>query len=352
MNGIAIILPGCDFSVKNLGKITFLEDTNLTGLTISGEDVVNGITASYSVGYLPMNTSHRGVTWSILTGDAYASIESNTGLLTVISGANASIVTIKAISTVDNTIIATKNITVTYKETVEEPTDVSIIGNGNVTGKTAQYSAQYTPSNSSLVGGTWSIESGGSYATINQEGLLTVVGTITTEQTVVIKFVTNYNSTITSLPITVTKTIHLNVPSISYYYDNIIGFEQYLSASNNRYVPSYPRYSILTLNKTVNACKFFFNVGGNITLGIYNTSNNTLVQSLGSFEVVTGENIIKLLEDITLLENQTIGISLFGGASERFYNSTPSRLPVSGGCAQKNLGKGESLARAIGYFER
>ena len=36
MSGIAIVIPGADFSAKNLEKVTFLEDVAVTGITING----------------------------------------------------------------------------------------------------------------------------------------------------------------------------------------------------------------------------------------------------------------------------------------------------------------------------
>lgn len=210
MSGIAFILTGCDFSAKNLGKVTFLEDADLTGLTISGLDSVSGITSQYSISYIPINTSQQGVTWSIISGGEYATIDTSTGLLTVLLGANTSAVTIKATSTVDNSIVATKNITVTYVAAPILLTALSISGSDTVTGTTSQYSVGYTPSNTTQQGVTWSITSGSQYATIDANtGLLTILSGANASA-VTIKATSAVNNTITA-----TKNVTVT-------YDNII----------------------------------------------------------------------------------------------------------------------------------
>lgn len=45
MSGIAIVIPGADFSAKNLGKVTFLEDVAVTGITINGALAAEGMTS-------------------------------------------------------------------------------------------------------------------------------------------------------------------------------------------------------------------------------------------------------------------------------------------------------------------
>ena len=111
--GIAIIIPGANFSAKNLGKVIFLQDVDVTGIVINGSDSITGLSSIYTVGYIPVTTSQRGVNWSVTSGSEYASIDS-TGLLTIKEGASASSVTIRAISTFNNTVIANKIISVTY----------------------------------------------------------------------------------------------------------------------------------------------------------------------------------------------------------------------------------------------
>lgn len=208
MSGIAFVLSGCDFSAKNLGKVTFLEDANLAGISITGIDTVSGTSSQYSVGYTPLNTSQRGVTWSITSGGTYATIDANTGLLTVLSGANASVVTIKATSTVDNSIAAIKSITVTYVAAPILLTGLTINGSLSVNSITSQYTVGYTPSNTTQQGVAWSIVSGGTYATIDAStGLLTVLSGANASA-VVIKATSIINNAISATKsITVTGTV-------------------------------------------------------------------------------------------------------------------------------------------------
>lgn len=110
--GVAIFVPNVSFAAKNLGKVTVVEDIPLTAISIVGDDVVDNSqnTATYSVGYTPSNTSHRGVNWSITSGSQYASIDQSGNLIVNRSGD----VTIKATSTDDPTISATKTINVVF----------------------------------------------------------------------------------------------------------------------------------------------------------------------------------------------------------------------------------------------
>jgi len=176
MSGIAIIIPGADFSGKNLGKVTFLENIDVTGISIIANNSYTGIMASLTAAYAPINTLQKGCTWSITSGNEFATIDANSGVLTILSGANASAVTVKATSTYNSSITATKNITLTYQETVAELNGISIAGAATVNGQTSKYTIVYDPINSSYKGVTWSIISGGEYATINAAtGILTVL---------------------------------------------------------------------------------------------------------------------------------------------------------------------------------
>ena len=91
-------------------------------------------------------------------------------------GANNSAVTIKAVSTFNGEITATKSINVTYKETVEELTSISIVGDDVVGVVGAQYSIAYNPVNTSKVGVTWSIIDGSSSCSIDANGYFSITG--------------------------------------------------------------------------------------------------------------------------------------------------------------------------------
>ena len=81
------------WTVENQGQ--------LEGLTISGETNVTD-SATYTVNYTPSDTTQTGVTWSIESGSSYATIDSNTGVLTALEGASSSTVVIKATSVVNS----------------------------------------------------------------------------------------------------------------------------------------------------------------------------------------------------------------------------------------------------------
>ena len=87
----------------------------VTGVSITGLGTVyvSGNTARYAVEYTPSNTTQRGVTWSVVSGADYASIDQN-GLLTVLAGASGSSVKIRATSRDNTAVYAEKSLTVTY----------------------------------------------------------------------------------------------------------------------------------------------------------------------------------------------------------------------------------------------
>lgn len=140
MNGIAIIVPGADYSHEGLGRVTLLEDTVLESLSITGVSEITGRVVQMVVAYVPALTSDRDVVWSITSGSQYASINSSTGELTILSGANSSAVTVHVESTNDSSIYAEKQLTLTYQESLLE---LEISGESVVSGKTASYSLAY-----------------------------------------------------------------------------------------------------------------------------------------------------------------------------------------------------------------
>ena len=90
-------------------------DIDITGLGILGPSTVNDVsnTAQFQVTYSPSNTTQRIITWSVVSGSDYASIDGN-GKLTVKSNAKGSEVKVRATSTDKPNIYAEKSVNVTY----------------------------------------------------------------------------------------------------------------------------------------------------------------------------------------------------------------------------------------------
>lgn len=112
--GKAIIIRGISFASRNFGKVTPVEIVPLQSLAINSDSTFTGMSLQLSVSYNPSTTTETGVYWEIVSGDTYASIDSN-GLLTVDRTANNSSVEVRATSRHNASIVATKTITVTYE---------------------------------------------------------------------------------------------------------------------------------------------------------------------------------------------------------------------------------------------
>lgn len=110
--GLAVIVPDIDFSGTFLGQVTIKGDIPVSGIYISGPSSVDANTAQFKALFIPQNTSERGIVWSITNGAEYAVISAD-GIVTPLTGASLSPVTIKATSTEDSSIFATKDIVVT-----------------------------------------------------------------------------------------------------------------------------------------------------------------------------------------------------------------------------------------------
>lgn len=134
--GVAIIIPGVVFT-ENLGKVTLVDgggsgggdvDVKVESIAISGLATVNTSSnkATYSVDYTPTNTTQKGVTWSLESGEEYATIDS-LGTLTV-KGSGS--VTIKAVSKHNTAVTAKKVVSVVFNEVHEsdEYTELEYVG--------------------------------------------------------------------------------------------------------------------------------------------------------------------------------------------------------------------------------
>lgn len=127
--GIAILLTGTDFSDANLGQVTLTDPVAVQSISLDN-NISSFIGPSFklAVDFTPINTSERGIVWSITNGASYATIDSVTGEVTVDENANGNTITIQATSTSDNTLIATHDVVVTYSE--NEVTLISWIRTG------------------------------------------------------------------------------------------------------------------------------------------------------------------------------------------------------------------------------
>ena len=167
--GIGIFIPGADFSNLNLGQITPLQDIPVTAIAITINASYSGTTFTPLIAYTPSNSNKKGVTWSITAGGTYATINATTGVVTILSAANASSITIQAVSTYDSSIIATATTSVTYVEQVIDVTSVTITGadtmslNGSLT-------AAILPTNATAKTVTWAVTSGADLVTMTANG--------------------------------------------------------------------------------------------------------------------------------------------------------------------------------------
>lgn len=130
--GVAIIIPGVVF-MENLGKVTLDGGggdvtVEVESIAISGSATVNTSSnkATYSVAYTPANTTQKGVTWSLESGEEYATIDS-LGTLTV-KGSGS--VTIKAVSKHNAAVTTKKIVSVVFNEVHEsdEYTELEYVG--------------------------------------------------------------------------------------------------------------------------------------------------------------------------------------------------------------------------------
>ena len=147
----------------------------LTGLAVSGDSTVGNASnkAQFSIVYTPSNTTQRGVSWSVVSGSAYASIDES-GLLTVKSGANGSAVTIRATSKENTAIYAEKTVTVTYVSLAIAVTGVSLNKSSLslAVGGSETLVATVTPSRATNKSVTWSSSAPG-VAAVDQSGKVT-----------------------------------------------------------------------------------------------------------------------------------------------------------------------------------
>ena len=115
--GLAVIIPGADYSAVNIGTVTPVDVIELVSLAIVGPSTVD-YQAQFSAAYTPADTTQTRVGWSVDSGSEYATIDAN-GLLTTKTGASSNSVTIRVYSVYDPQIYATKTVTVTHHKTLD-----------------------------------------------------------------------------------------------------------------------------------------------------------------------------------------------------------------------------------------
>ena len=101
--------------------------------------------------------------WSIISGNAYATINAN-GKVTILSGANENTITVQAAY---NGYTETKDIIVTY-----DGHQLTIDSANTITGTSGNVIARY---DGNIITPTWSITSGNSNATIDSSGTITII---------------------------------------------------------------------------------------------------------------------------------------------------------------------------------
>jgi len=146
-----------------------VEAAPVTGITITGTNTVTvGKTLQLKATVSPEYATNPDVTWSIIAGNNVATIDQN-GLLNALVPGKA---TVQATAKDGSGVKATYTVEVTPVLV----SSITISGETKVTiGNTLQLKATVKPTNATNAAVTWSITSGGSYATINQNGLLTAV---------------------------------------------------------------------------------------------------------------------------------------------------------------------------------
>lgn len=127
--GLAIFVPDINFSGK--GNVTLVGDTVPISIKIDAQNSYSASSALLSVTYTPINAALRGITWSIVSGGEYASIDGN-GKLTINQNASGASIKVRAVSQADGSVSDEKTITVTYVNPVTVLEKVTIHDNPTI----------------------------------------------------------------------------------------------------------------------------------------------------------------------------------------------------------------------------
>lgn len=125
--GAAVIIPGIRFDA-GLGQVTLVGDTEPESLQIVADDSYVGWKKQLYVRFFPYNTALRSVTWSITSGNAYATIDQN-GMITIDQEAEDNQIVVRVESNVNHSVYAEKTITVSYTPEITILDKISAFGN-------------------------------------------------------------------------------------------------------------------------------------------------------------------------------------------------------------------------------
>lgn len=146
-----------------------VEAAPVTGIAITGAKTATvGKTLQLQAVVSPEYATDPSITWSIIAGAEYASIDQN-GLLTAIAPGE---VVVQAAANDGSGITATHTVTITPVMV----SSITVSGGKKVTvGDTLQLKAEVSPADAADPSVTWSITSGAEFAAIDQNGLLTAI---------------------------------------------------------------------------------------------------------------------------------------------------------------------------------
>jgi hypothetical protein len=127
--GLAITIPNGNYNTPFGEIVTEYIETEVTSIKISCNDYYVGTQYMLKCEFVPVRTRNRLVHWSIISGNQYASINENNGLLQIFNGANNNAVTVQCVSDANSAATDTKEIFVTYKQAPTIQKVVKSIGN-------------------------------------------------------------------------------------------------------------------------------------------------------------------------------------------------------------------------------
>lgn len=111
MSGIAIVLENADFLQKNIGKVNFITDVPVEGISITGTPETGDPEVTLGISYTPIGTSQRGVDWAVTSG---AATINQSGVLVPNAFVDTNVV-VSAVSKFNPNVYATKSIAFSYE---------------------------------------------------------------------------------------------------------------------------------------------------------------------------------------------------------------------------------------------